>query len=251
MPTSGFATHRPAPDVERAIQADQRALNASRFIPRTPELYREIAEQNRVYIFNVGPWAHRRELGSAGSYLIRACPEDRPYSEPVTILGVVEEPYPINEAECKVMTTSGRDLALQVLGEGPFIAPSQSFAPFGVFLSPTPVPSEDALKEAHRRLNDKYRELVKEASDAYAKGPAIAETVISPDFHYVAARKLRKTAVECPWLAHTSEPEHREACPGCGEAYKVGIVRHACGWIFDRAKWEANQAAPAAKSPKL
>ena len=241
MPATGFAAHRPARDVEQQIEAAQRALNASRFIPRTPDLYREIAEQNKVYLFNVGPWSHRRDLGSAGSFLIKACPDDKPYSEAVTVLGVVEEPYPINEAECKVMTSSGRDLALQILGTGPFIPRSQSFEPFGVFLSPTEVPSAEALEAAHKRLNDKYRELVKEASDAYAKGPATAETVISPDFHYVAARKLKKSVAECPWLANTQEPEHREACPGCGESYKVGIFRHSCGYFFNRAAWEANQ----------
>jgi hypothetical protein len=236
-----FASHRPAPNVEQAINSEQAALNASRFIPRTPELYREIAEQNKVFIFNVGPWAHRRDLGSAGSFFVKACPEGKPYSEPVVILGVVEEPYPINEAECKVMTETGRNLALQVLGEGPFIPRSSSFSPYGVFLSSTPEPSEEALAEAHKKLNDKYRELVKEASDAYAKGPVFAEQVISPDYHFIAARKLKKSVAECPWLANTQEPEARISCPGCGDPVKAGVVVHKeCGWIFDREKWEAN-----------
>lgn len=236
-----FAGHRAAPEVEQSVAQYVRGMNASRYIPETPEMWRKASEENKVYLFNVGPWQHKRELGSAGTFVIPACPADRDYSDPVVVLGVVGEPYPINEAECKVLNTEGKDLAAQIIGEGPHVPKSSSFVPFGVFISTTARPSKDAVDAAKQKLLEKYVELVAEASDAWAMGPVASKETIRHDWHFVAARALKKSEAECPWLGNTQVPMARENCPGCGEVYKVGILRHSCGWFFDKEKWEANQ----------
>jgi hypothetical protein len=216
-------------------------MNNSRFIPETPDIYRQVSEQNRVYLFNVGPWKHVREMGSAGTFIMYPCPEGKEYSEPLALNGVVEEPYPISEAQCTVLTTTGTALAEQIMGIGPHTSPNSSLVPFGVFMDTSEVPSKQKLAEAKRRLSEKYLEFVREANEAYAQGPA-GRSIINPDYHFVAARKLRKTAAECRWLEDSEAPAERSNCPGCGEIYTKGILRHGCGWFFDKAKWEANQA---------
>lgn len=236
-----FAGSHAAPEIEQHMANHVKRMNASRFIPPTLDMYREASEKNRVYIFNVGPWSHSRELGSAGTFRIPACPKDREYSEPIVINGAFEEPYPINEAECKMLTEPGIAVAQQILGEGPHVAPNSSLRPYGVFISPTLRPSKEDLAAATQHLMEKHVSLVAEAAEAYSMGPAAAKDTISPLWHFVSARALKKTEAECPWLGNTQVPKERQNCPGCGEVYTVGILRHSCGWFFDKEKWEANQ----------
>lgn len=234
-----FAGNHAAPEIEAAVLQHQRAMNASRYIPTTPDLYKQVSEQNRVYIFNVGPWQHRRELGSAGTFVIPACKEGQDYSDAVIVNGVVEEPYPINEVECKTLMTEGHALAGQILGEGPFIPKSTSFRPYGVFISATPKPSKEELAAARGELQQKYVELVAAASDAHANGHKEAQEVIRPEWHFVAARALKKSEAECPWLGNTQAPAARTECAGCGTIYKIGIMKcGTCGMILDKAKYD-------------
>lgn len=234
-----FAANHAAPEVEAAVARHVRGMNASRYIPETPAMFREAAVAHRLYIFNVGPWSHRRECGSAGNFIIPACPEGKPYSDPVVIDGVVQEPYPINEAECKMLQSDGLAFAQQILGEGPFVPKSSSFAPFGVFISPANPPADELVTQARQKLNQKFVEICAEASDAWAQGNQAARETIRPEWHFVAARALKKSAAECPWLANTAVPAQRENCPGCGSIYNIGIIKCAtCGYILDRAKFD-------------
>ena len=238
---------------EQDVLAHQRAMNASRFIPQVDELVAEVSAANRVYIFNTGPWTHCRELGSAGRWFIPACSEGEDYSKPVMIEGLVGEPYPINEVECAIKplsgkhgqlggTSSGWDFAMQILGEGPHIPRGQSFRPFGVFLSHSEVPKPEELRAAKALLQQKYVELVRYASEAYAQGPVKAAEIIQPDWHFRAARALKKTEAECPWLANTTVGGERRECPNCGTAYTVGIAQCAsCKNILDEAKYLENE----------
>jgi len=214
-------------------------MNSSRHIPPTPAIYQRVSQENRLFIFNVGPWRHKRELGSAGTFFIPACPEGKDYSDPVIIMGVVEEPYPINEVKCENLITEGTDLANQVLGEGPFIPKSTSFRPFGVFISNSEKPTKEELAAAKAELAQKYLELVNEASTAFANGHKEAQEVIRPEWHFVAARALRKSEAECPWLGNTQTPAARSECPGCGVVYKVGVIKcKDCGFVLDKPRYD-------------
>ena len=216
-----FASQRAAPEIESQVAAHQRAMNNSRYVPETPDIYRQISEANKVFIFNVGPWMHKRELGSAGTFIVRPCAAGQEYSEPIVIKGVVEEPYPINEVECKIMPTEGMTLANQIIGEGPFIPKSSSFVPFGVFISQTEKPSPKDLVRANNALQQKYLELIQEANTAFSNGPNAANETIRPEWHFVAARALKRTEAECPWLKGSEVGAERQACPSCGATYSV------------------------------
>lgn len=234
---SAITASRPAPEVEEAIRRHQQAMNNSRYIPETPDIYREASQRAKVYIFNVGPWSHKRELGSAGTFFIPACPEGSEYSDPLVIPGVAEEPYPINEAECKVIPTPGRMLAEQILGIGPHIAHRSSFVQFGVFISETPKPAREELAKAREILKQKHMDIVGEANKEFAKGHNIA--VEQPEWYFVSARALKKTAAECPWLKDSVIPAERNNCPSCNEIYTVGQMKCKCGFILDKKRYDA------------
>lgn len=228
------------PEIEARIAAEQAVLNGRhRFIPQTPEIFRKASEANRVYIINVGPWAHVRELGSAGTFRIPACPEGREYSDPVVIDGVVDEPYPINEAECKMIQTSGGDLAGQIIGEGPFIPKASSFAPFGVFISPAPVPTKEQIAKANAALQQKHLDHIREANAAFMKDPTNKDGIIQAAYHVVSAHALKKSKAECPWLGESLAPAGRDNCPSCGAVYNVGIMKcKDCGFILDKKRYD-------------
>ena len=239
-----------AAEAATAAAADMRALNSARYVPTQPALVRDVSAANRIFIFNVGPWAHTRELGSAGTYRIPACPEDKDYSSPVVIEGLVNEPYPENEATCTMLPAcgeprqlrgegSGLALAKQIIGEGPFIAKRASFVPYGVFISPTPKPSKELLAAARAELEKRHLAHIREANAAFMRDPTNREGVIQPAWHHVSAHALKKSKAECPWLGESLAPAGREECPGCGTPYNVGILKcRDCNYILDKSRYD-------------
>lgn len=235
--------------------AHQKLMNGSRYVPEMPDIFKEVSDANRVYIFNVGPWSHKRELGSAGIYFIKPCPEGKQFSEALVLNGVEEEPYPINETTCAMIPKAGKArqlsggapgmmLAEQIIGVGPHVAPASSLIPFGVFATMNAKPSGDEIKKANRALNDKYAELVRVASEAHAKGPNAFAEVFDTDFHLRAARHLNKSVAECPWMANLQAPGARENCPGCGTVYNLGVMKcRECGYILDLERYESAKKA--------
>ena len=238
-----------AEEAGRAALQEQRALNASRYIPDMDPLVQQVSDANRLYIFNVGPWAHQRALGSAGTYFIPACPTDAPHSKALVIQGIENEHYPINEAECATLPKCGRPgqlrgdgagllFAQQILGEGPMLPRNQSLRKFGVFISKTPVPSEADQETARLELRKTQGDLVAEANEIYVTDREHAATLISSEWHRRAALDLGKTPQECPWLGESIMPAERKKCPSCGTPYEVGIAECAkCGDVLDEEKY--------------
>lgn len=227
-----------AQDATREAVNHQRTMNGSRFAPPMLDIVQDISEQSKVYIFNVGPWMQQRLMGSLGTFNIPACPKDREYSDPVVIDGIVSELYPINEGEMKRTMEKGEYIAQQILGVGPFLSPRNSFVPFGVFVSKSRKPSKNEIETAKGELQKKFLELVTEADLAAANGPKAAEETIRPETHFVAARALGKTVVDCPWLKNAQVPAERKECFGCGQPYKVGILKCVCGAVLDKPRYD-------------
>ena len=207
--------------------------------PRLRQI-QDLSERTRVYLYNVGPWAHQRLMGSLGTYHIPACPEGGEFSAPVMIEGIVSEMYPMLEGRMDYLPDEdGWNIAMQVLGVGPHLPPRNSFVPYGVFASRSNPPAKEEMKEARRNLWEKYRELVAEADIAYSQGPKAAEETIRPDTHFVAARALRKTEAECPWMKNSAAPAERAECPSCTAVYKVGAMKcRECGYVLDKIRYD-------------
>ena len=238
-----------AQEALKSAQEEQKGLNASRYVPRMIDFVKKISDENRVYIFNVGPWAHSRELGSAGRWFIKACLAGQDYSEPVIVQGIEEEPYPVNETTCTMLPKSGLPgqlsgpaegllLAQQILGEGPHIPKSASFAPFGVFISETATPKPKDLVRANNALQQKYLDLINEANQALAQGNDAAVQTIRPEWHFVAARAMHRSEAECPWLKGSEVGAARENCPSCGDVYSVGVMKCKCGFVLNKTKYD-------------
>lgn len=206
-----------------------------RYVPEQPEIVKKLAWDSRIFIFNVGPWLLKREMGSSGTAIIKPCEPGKEYSDPYIVLGVEEEPYPMDETQCRMIPKSGPGnqvagaadgiwLAKQILGEGPQLAKAASFRPFGVFISATNPPSREDLIAAREALHLRMQELVKEANDSWAKDRDKGQ-VIQRDWHQRAAETLKKGVAECPWMGDRTVGAERIDCPFCGVAMANNIPK--------------------------
>lgn len=233
------AGNRARPEVEQAVEAHQHLMNNSRRTPVMPAMFKKAAEENRWFIFSVSPWEQARTMQPPPDFRLPAKPEGADYAGPWIIDGVVTEPYPINESENKLLQEDGEKIADAVLGIGPFMNPSNSLLPLGVFKTQNNPPTKAEIDAANKRLDQYCLHLINEADEAYSKGPDEASKVIEPNVHFVAARRLGRTALESGWLKNAHVPAARSECPNCGTPYKVGIAQcPSCRMVLDKAKYD-------------
>ena len=210
-------------------------------IQKLPSVMKKVSKENQVHIYNVGPWALTRELGSIGSFRIPACPEDKEYVERDPIPGVFEEPIPGEHPDfMEVRTEDGRYIAEQILGIGPFMAKRDSFEHMGVFIGsevgPNAKPTKAELSAAKAKLSAYLEELVNDARKAYERGD-LREIV---DRHRLAARYL-KLEQEVWYTTRTAKA--RQECPSCGTALNTNVkICSSCHYVIDKEWFEKNKA---------
>lgn len=224
------------------VQNRQRTLN-TRYVPPVMESVQKLSEQTQVYIFNVGPWSHQQYVG-AGHFYIPACEEGKQHSEPVIIPGIFSTLYPQDEKTMKRMDEDGYTVALDVVGIGPGLAPNNALTRYGVAICRQWPPSKSEIAKAWEALRvGELNSLIAEANAAYSSGPQEAERTIR-DRHHQAARMLKKTAAECPWMArNAANTSQNVECKFCGEPMKPNLAKCPnCKEIVDQALYDSLMA---------
>jgi|SRR6267142_544569 len=177
-----------------------------------------------IYIFNVGPMEQTVEKGSAGRFTVKACEIGEPYSEPLVLQRLVGDSYVV-ENEMKTHYVSGEFMARDIIH--PTIGATWSFGQnlddFGVFWTKNKQPTETELAAARAKMEITFRKLLAMATTIEVNGNL---NDITP-YMRIAATYFGE---DRPW--NRMYRKH-EACPGCGENIKQGIIRHSCGYIFD------------------
>jgi len=98
----------------------------------------------------------------------------------------------------------------------------------GVFVAAGPVPTEDELAEARKKLEAFQQRLVDAADLEWERSHNM---MFITCLERRAARELR---LEKPWLY---DPKPMADCPACGEKIRPGVaVCRTCGAILDREK---------------
>lgn len=240
MALSGFVV---TPEGARNIQSMARGKNRRNDAYIPPTLL-ETSKKTEVYIFNVGPWKHVQWGGTFGAFTIPACPEGREYGEPLVIPGIPMEQYPKNEGEMTLLMDDGMRFAQDLIGVGRGHQPSNSLIQYGVFVSQTNPPSKEDVATAKAALHKRCEQYVSEANQAQAEGPKIAEQTITTDRHFVAARLLKKTEAEAPWLSRSIENKARINCPFCDRPITATAPKCMhCGEIVNRKAYDAIRQA--------
>lgn len=240
MGLSGFLV---TPEGARNIQGMARKKNR-RNDAHIPEALLETSRRTQVYIFNVGPWKHVQWGGSFGAFTIPACPEGKEYGEPLTIPGIPMEQYPRSENDMSLLMDDGFRFATDLIGIGRGQSPSNSLIQYGVFVSRTNPPSKEEIAAARQALFQRCEQYVAEANQAQAEGPKMAEQTITADRHFVAARLLKKTEAEAPWLSRSIENKARVNCPFCDRPITASAPKCMhCGEIVNRKAYDAIKQA--------
>lgn len=233
---------------EAAVVERQRQLN-SRSVEPLSDLVKRAADANPVYVFSVGPWPQKAELGSTGNFFVKACPAGDPYSEPLMIPGLVEEFYPDSEVTMKRHLWEGKYLAEQILGIGPHSAPGNSLVRYGVAMSMCWPPKQETVDAARKALFDgEIRSLIVEADQAQAEGPKALEQTVR-ERHHMAAKLAKLSAADHPWMQRLSSAAERDSCRFCGEPMKKGLPKCPnCKEIVDQALYDQMTGKKPAKS---
>lgn len=267
------------PGEARAMGAIHGRLN-QRTVPPVMPSVQKLSDQTKIYLFNVGPWLHRQDMGGVpGSpFFIPPCTEGQKVSKPLVIPGIVQNLYPESERSMKREMEDGFQVALSVVGIGPHMSPSNCLTRYGVFISryanPDKMicphcryemvngkegwrhaqggggPEDCSGKEPVNQIEEAWdllakgelSTLVNEANSAYSHGPKLFEETVNAR-HYQAARLLKKSLAECQWMSRQTISLQGKECKFCGEPLRDGFPRcKACNEIVDRKLYEKLQA---------
>ena len=187
----------------------------------------------RVRIFNAGPWNHIIPCGSAGTFYIPGCPEDKPYVEMLTPLHELEEElYPSRDKkEYKRLQDEGRKMAIEILGEGRNQDRKQSKRHAGVFIAAGEIPTEAELAEARKHLRAYASQMCDYMDRLWDRDRKLAYDVFNPETFGKAARIMKLSGK--PWMAQ-GEPSSHIDCPGCFIKVDPRAPKcHQCGAIVN------------------
>ena len=195
----------------------RRKGNANKLnIPPDLEINRQFKQQ-RVKIFNVGPFPHTIPLGSPGIFYIPACPPDAPYVESLTKLYELEEEfYPAKDKRepMKRLQSEGRKTAIDILGEGRNQDKRFSRRRVGVLIAEGDAPTTKELEDAKGELKVYCMAQVAIMDQLWDRDRKLAYDVYRPETFGACARVLGLTGKDKAWLAQGNPTENIE-CPAC------------------------------------
>lgn len=255
----------------RQVKGDERtgelaAKNQFEVAPIPAEI-EDFANANPIYIYNVSPYPQIVEHPLVGRLTIPGCKPGREYSDPAIIKGMV--PFGVREQieYAEVRHESGRRVALDVLGIGPFLNPRFSLLSAGIFIAAEdtfdatdlvdvkvankrngePVmmslprwvktgklgkkPTGDELRRAHAELAKTDFAQIAEADRFWDNGPGDKNEGVG-NITAKHREALRRRGQTRDW----DKPQVTMIdCPGCGDRISPSVVQHKCGAVLN---WE-------------
>lgn len=255
---AGISTpNRVNPLIHEQVSREMAARNY-KVIPVLPEELRVTGKPH--CIFSVNPKAMQRAHWT-GIRTFHPCENGKAYGPALMIDYIVEEPIPVDINQMEYRPWSGKQVALDIIGQGSHHAPSEDLSPYGIFVAqggePTEaailmamengdtrkqdaiaadirsgqLPTEKEILDARSRLKQTHMSMIQDADDAFAQGPN----------HYINItaehRALCKMyGISKPWLNASQE---MKVCPACGLQVPREAMIHApkatCGYVFDEA----------------
>ena len=227
----------------RNVALAQRRQRTQRRLPSPPPTVVRFAEENQIYIHNVGPWEHKVMLGSWGTYLVPACPKGQDFISGPSIPGIYHEPIPVNESNFQLESVEGSYVADQIIGVGKNLSPRASLVPKGVFKSTNRIPTEEEKNTAKDLLFKEFKRLFDEADIDYSMGEKKFLEVVGDEGmkHKLAAEMLGRH--DARWVQNANLGT-RVACRYCGTFIAPGVpMCPQCHQVNDVEAYAAMQAS--------
>lgn len=237
---------------ERAIDT-KHSIGKSRVLPMKLKVIQDLKNE-KIHIFNVGPWSQKVNTGSFGTFDIPPCPFGIPYVEmlilnPITgekepPISIIMEEYVIkSEDEMSSLTEDGWNFAEQIVGLGRGRHPVHALTKFGIFASRNAVPTKEELADAHKGLEAECKRLVKWAADTFSTNRDLFSKAVRPETHFVAAKVLgRDNSVDSPWMLEAA-PVGRTKCKMCGRLCDPDVATCEAGHVVNMELYLELQAA--------
>lgn len=186
-----------------------------KIVPALPRQLHDLCHKPVYYVFNVGPWPWDRQMGGKGTKVLAACPEGEPYGpEPVTFGLLDNETVAVDMNKMENRQEDGLDIANAFLHKGRDCNPVNNLEQWGLGITQQWPPSADDLAAAHKRLNAKFDELIRDA-DRYHEQRKYDDIT---EFHRYAARRRKLVK---GWL---NENPDLVGCPACGQQVMPNIA---------------------------
>lgn len=239
----GNRAWRTPPSVAEQAIAKKQQIGKQRRIPIRLRVV-ERAKQNKIHIFNVGPWKMSVNTGSTGQYTIPACPFGTDYVELLTINGetgeleppfgeIVEELVIKSEDEMTPLQDEGWEFVQQVLGLGRGNKASNALTQFGIFASWEAEPTKEEIAAAKEALTVKCSALCKWAGDTFSTNRDLFSKAVRPEVHFVAAKVLgRDNPIDSPWMTD-AKPVGRIKCKMCGRMCDPDVATCEAGHVVN------------------
>jgi hypothetical protein len=235
------------------MQETMNRLNGKSVDP-IPESLLDIAEEQKVYIFNIYSREHRIDcVPGLGAVLIPACETGKPYSEAYIVPGIVFEHY--DAGDCNLLfrqsparsrkSRSGRiepgvidDILKPYAPRGMF---SPNLVQWGVFAAAGPVPTKAELDQARKELFQTAKLFVADGDQKAIRGEKGEINFVNREMCLLLNQKKS-------WLEE--EYKERDSCPACGGNITKGVAKCMhCSAILDHEKWAAFSGEEAKRGP--
>lgn len=201
-------------DEAREFVSREAEKRNGKVIRRMPRVLAEATSRPHFYIFNVGPWAWSRQLGSNGTRLIPACPEGQKHSEALTVPILHNETVATDMNKMENTQEEGEVLVNAILMKGYGFKPENSLENWGVAVIEHWPPEEEDLAEPMKKLNAKCDELIFEADRFHDN----REFNNITEMHRWAARRRKQ---QKGWLNANPDTVN---CPACGSVVMPNIA---------------------------
>lgn len=186
-----------------------------RLVPKLPKALEDLCHTPKYYIFNVGPKTWDRQLGGRGTKVLQPCPDGQPCGpEPITYGLLDNETIAVDMNKMENRQEDGMDIVNAFLSRGRNCAPENNLELWGVGVSEQWPPTAQELSAAHKRLNEKCDELIRDADRFYEQRQH--DNVVEDHRWAARRRKLQK-----PWL---NENPDLVACGACGSPVLPNIA---------------------------
>jgi hypothetical protein len=205
-------------------------------------LLKQRDSQPSVYIYNIYPVQHNRQISPHGLFIIPACADNgtpmdhtnwAPYSKPLVLPSIVFEHYDKGEGELALQYWSGKEVAQDVLGTSEGVD-ANDLCNWGCFVAAGEKPTQQELTEAKRRLTITMQKFLQQGDLLYS-GSQTERNQLSA-IHRKAASYLGQYRL---WDV---TPQQMISCPFCWSKIHPQSAKCAsCGSIVDHAKWAQGQ----------
>lgn len=201
-------------DAQKAVEQEAVKRN-SKIVEKIPTMIRKLSAENKIYIFNVGPQPHSRNLGSLGNFYVPPCGVGEEVSEPLVIDGMVLERITNDMNKMDNRYEEGIDVARDVMFIGRGYTPDLNRENWGLFIHDGPVAPQAKIAAGKKRLHKSYSDLIAQADNLERQNKR--DEISNNPIYALAAAEL---GVKRPWC---EESKAMDSCAACGGTINTGV----------------------------